>query len=64
VDAGFEGQIVLACDVGRRSHMMRHGGRGYAFLLTHFVPRLEAAGLPRATIGKFLVHNPRRLLAF
>jgi phosphotriesterase-related protein len=64
VQQGFEDQIVISCDIGRRSQMRRHAGRGYAYLLDHFVPRLEAAGIDRATLHKFLVENPRRLLAF
>lgn len=64
VEEGFEDQVVLGCDIGRRSQMARRGGRGYAYLLTSFVPRLEAAGIDQATIQKFLVENPRRLLAF
>jgi predicted metal-dependent phosphotriesterase family hydrolase len=64
VIAGFEDQIVISCDIGRRSLMKRHGGRGYAYLLNKFVPALNAAGVRSATIDKFLIHNPRRLLAF
>jgi phosphotriesterase-related protein len=64
VQRGFEDQIVISCDIGRRSQMKRHGGRGYAYLFEKFVPRLEEAGISRATIQKFLVENPRRLLAF
>ncbi len=64
VKEGFEDHIVLGCDIGRRSEMKRQGGRGYAYLLNSFVPRLEAAGIDRATTHKFLVENPRRLLAF
>jgi predicted metal-dependent phosphotriesterase family hydrolase len=64
VKAGFEDQIVLSCDIGRRSLMHRYGGRGYAYLLTKFVPELRAAGIDQTTIEKFLIHNPRRLLDF
>ena len=64
VEEGFEDQVVLSCDVSRRSQLAKHGGRGYAYLLTSFVPRLEAAGIDQRTIQKFLVDNPRRLLAF
>jgi predicted metal-dependent phosphotriesterase family hydrolase len=61
---GFEEQIVISCDIGRRSQMRRYGGRGYAYLFDKYVPRLEAAGISRTVIHKFLVDNPRRLLAF
>jgi predicted metal-dependent phosphotriesterase family hydrolase len=61
---GFEDQIVLSCDICRRSLLKQHGGRGYVYLLEVFIPRLEAAGIDQAAIHKFLVENPRRLLAF
>jgi phosphotriesterase-related protein len=61
---GFEDHIVLSCDIGRRSLLRKHGGRGYFYLLRTFVPLLEKAGIGQATIRKFLVDNPRRLLAF
>lgn len=64
VQEGLENQIVLSCDIGRRSQMRRYGGRGYVYLLDKFVPQLEAAGIDRATVQKFLIDNPRRLLAY
>jgi phosphotriesterase-related protein len=64
VQEGFEDQIIISCDIGRRSQMQRHGGRGYVYLLRKFVPALRVAGIQPGVIDKFLVHNPRRLLAF
>jgi phosphotriesterase-related protein len=64
VQQGFEDHIVISCDIGRRSQMRKHGGRGYVYLFNTFIPALEAAGIDRATIHKFLIDNPRRLLAF
>jgi phosphotriesterase-related protein len=64
VKQGFEDQIVISCDIGRRSQMKRYGGRGYVYLFEKYLPRLEAAGIEQAVIQKFLVENPRRLLAF
>lgn len=64
VDRGFEDQIVISCDIGRRSLLKKYGGRGYVYLLEKFVPQLEAAGIDRSTVNKFLIDNPRRLLAF
>jgi phosphotriesterase-related protein len=61
---GFEDQIVLSCDVGRLSQTKKHGGQGYAYLLTRFVPRLAAAGIEASIVRKLLIDNPRRLLAF
>ncbi len=64
VDRGFDEQIVLASDVGRRSQLRCNGGEGYSYLFNRFVPRLEAAGLGSETVRRFLVENPRRLLSF
>ncbi len=64
VQEGFEDQVVISCDIGRRSQMQRHGGRGYVYLLHKFVPALRAVGIQIDVIEKFLVQNPRRLLAF
>jgi predicted metal-dependent phosphotriesterase family hydrolase len=64
VQEGFEDQVLISCDVGRRSDMVSCGGRGYAYLLTRFVPLLQRAGIDDTVIHKFLVENPRRLLAF
>ena len=64
VKQGFEDQIVISCDIGRRSQMRRYGGRGYAYLFEKYLPRLEAAGIDQTVIHKFLVDNPQRLLAF
>jgi phosphotriesterase-related protein len=41
VREGFEDQVILGCDIGRRSQMTAYGGRGCSYLLTDFVPRLE-----------------------
>jgi phosphotriesterase-related protein len=64
VDQGFEDQIVISCDIGRRSLLKKYGGRGYVYLLEKFVPQLESAGVTRSIIQKFLIDNPQRLLAF
>ncbi len=64
VAQGFEDQVVISCDIGRRSQMRRYGGRGYRYLFETYVPKMELAGIAPAVIHKFLVENPRRLLAF
>ena len=49
-------------DHGPSAMMLRHGGPGYAHLLTHFVPMLRAVGLSDQTIREIMVMNPRRAL--
>ena len=63
VEAGFEDQIVLSHDISRAKYLHSNGGHGYDHLLGTFVPRLRER-LPEETIEKFLIHNPRRALAF
>jgi len=64
VDAGFADQVLLASDFTRRSRMKRNGGRGYAEVLTHFLPMLKERGIDDSTLRRMVVDNPRRLLAF
>ncbi|OGO20417.1 MAG: hypothetical protein A2Z14_16455 [Chloroflexi bacterium RBG_16_48_8] len=63
VNAGFEDQIVLSHDISKVDYLKAKGGHGYVHLLGTFVPRLRER-LPEATIEKFLIHNPRNILAF
>ncbi len=65
IDAGYEDQIVLAGDNGRRSYLKAYGGGpGYAYILEKFVPRLYSEGFDEKIIYKIMVETPRRLLSF
>jgi phosphotriesterase-related protein len=61
--AGLAERLLLSCDISRNSYLQRLGGQGYAYLVRDFLPRLQAAGLPAATIEGLVVRNPRRFLA-
>ncbi len=63
VARGHENQIVLSLDLTRKSHLKKHGGIGYSYLVDTFLPLLEEAELKEETINKFLVDNPRKLLS-
>jgi len=63
VRAGYEDQIVLSHDISRVKYLNAKGGKGYAHLLREFVPRMRTR-LSEATVDKFLVYNPRRVLSF
>jgi phosphotriesterase-related protein len=52
---GYAHQILL-------SHDKAHGGGGYDFLLTDFVPRLHSARISTEKIGVITVENPRQAL--
>jgi phosphotriesterase-related protein len=62
VQKGHAQQVLLSHDVCLRSHLRAHGGGGYDFLLTDFLPRLQAAGVSAETITGITVDNPRRAL--
>lgn len=59
---GHVRQLLLSHDVCKRAHLKAYGGTGYDFLLSAFVPRLEAAGVSRAEITTIFEDNPRRAL--
>src|SRR4051812_17508895 len=75
LDAGFEHRLLLSQDVvGWRAGAPGGGNlnspppqgvpkRRYAYLATHFVPRLREASIAAETIDRLTVENPRRLFA-
>jgi predicted metal-dependent phosphotriesterase family hydrolase len=63
VTAGYEDQVLLSHDISRTRYLRAKGGHGYGYLLAEFVPRLRQE-MSESTIEKFLIHNPRRALAF
>jgi phosphotriesterase-related protein len=66
LDAGYARQLLLSQDVVGWRHGMPGGGAGarrLAYLFTHFVPALHAAGVDQATIDLLLRDNPRRMVA-
>ncbi len=64
VDAGFGHQVLLACDLARRTDLQAWGGSpGLTHLMTTFVADLRDRGLG-AEVGGLLVENPRRFLAW
>jgi len=64
LDAGYVRQLLLSHDTARRSQLASHGGRGYAYVVTHFVPRLREHGVDEDSIRTMLELNPRRYFAF
>jgi phosphotriesterase-related protein len=61
---GYQRQILLGMDLARRSYYPSYGGGpGLPYLLTTFVPRLEAEGLGKVA-RLILVDNPASALSF
>jgi len=64
IDLGFEDQLVMSQDMGKKHYLLRFGGMGYDHVMRRIVPRLkESFGVSDSVIQKLLVDNPRRLLA-
>ncbi|MEM6430849.1 MAG: phosphotriesterase-related protein [Deinococcota bacterium] len=59
---GFEDQIMLSNDMGRRTHHTVYGyGPGFNWIKQRFLPRLLEEGFSQATLDKFMIHNPARI---
>ncbi|MBM3571792.1 MAG: hypothetical protein FJX52_05435 [Alphaproteobacteria bacterium] len=62
---GFERQVYLSHDVGYKHRLSSYGGSGLAHMLSTVIPHImRRKGISEDIIGKFLVENPARLLAF
>lgn len=64
VAEGYEDQIMLTNDMGRRSHHKVWGyGPGWTWIKERFLPRLLEEGFTPAQIDKFMIANPARMYA-
>lgn len=62
-DAGYEDQLLISGDMGRKSYLTSYGGGpGFRYLLGEFVPRLLDEGFTQNIVDKFFVHNPANFL--
>jgi phosphotriesterase-related protein len=63
IGLGYEDQLVMSQDMGKKHYLLRFGGMGYDHVMRRVVPRLqESFRLSDDVIHKLLVTNPRRLL--
>jgi phosphotriesterase-related protein len=64
--AGFAPQLVISCDIARRSGLRGYGHHealSYAHLVTAFTTLLREAGVSESHIVQMLISNPSRLLS-
>ena len=59
---GHGQKILISTDIAGRSRMVAHGGEGYRYLLTKFLPMLKSAGVTDAEITMLTESNPQRFL--
>lgn len=63
IERGFEDQLVVAQDIGKKHYMRRFGGMGYDHVILRVMPRMKKhMGVSQEAIDKALVGTPRRLL--
>lgn len=63
IEMGHAEQIMLSTDTCRLSQLHAHGGRGYDYIWTDFLPLLRQQGVTQDTVDDLLVNNPRRAIA-
>ncbi|MEW9032123.1 MAG: phosphotriesterase-related protein, partial [Planifilum fimeticola] len=64
LDRGYVGQLMLSCDITKKSYLKVNGGFGYEYLFTRFIPKLMENGVSKREIEAMMVENPRRFLSF
>lgn len=65
VKDGFEDQLMLCNDMGRRSHHTVYGfGPGWQWIKERFLPRLLEEGFTEEQVHKFMYDNPARAFGF
>ena len=63
-ERGYADRLLISHDVCSRVQFTSHGGYGYAYIPT-VVPRLmDQMGIDRALLDRWMIDNPRRLLAW
>lgn len=58
-DAGYLQKLLLSQDVFLKMMLTHYGGNGYAFVLRHFLPRLQRMGLSDTALTTLMIENPR-----
>ncbi|MCM2449783.1 phosphotriesterase family protein [Agrobacterium vitis] len=59
VEMGHLDRILLSHDVFLKMMLSRYGGNGYAYILRHFLPRLQRHGLGADALTTLMRSNPR-----
>ncbi|GGE55364.1 hydrolase [Pullulanibacillus camelliae] len=64
LEKGYVKQLMLSCDITKKSYLKVNGGFGYEHLFTEFLPALKARGVSDKEIETMMIDNPRRFLSF
>lgn len=63
IDAGYLERIMISQDTCCKYMLTRYGGRGYGYILRHFVGRLKKIGVTEEQIHTLMVTNPRTIFS-
>ncbi|MBM3949240.1 MAG: phosphotriesterase-related protein [SAR202 cluster bacterium] len=61
---GYADRILVAHDICTKDRLLKYGGHGYHYFLSHIVPRMKKRGYTQEAIDKMLVANPAKALTF
>ena len=64
ISEGYSEKIVVAQDICAKERLIKYGGHGYFYIISHIVPRMRTRGYSEELIQNILVDNPARILAF
>lgn len=64
VEDGYGDKLLISHDNAYKHRMVKYGGHGYWYILSHIVPRMRQRGLSEEAIRKLLVDNPARAFTF
>ena len=64
IERGYASQILVSQDVCTKFQLRKHGGFGYDFVLTNFIPYARAEGVSERNILQITQRNPARVLTF
>jgi phosphotriesterase-related protein len=60
---GWLDKILISCDIAGRGRLVIHGGEGYKYLITKFLPMLREQNVTEDQIITLTQRNPQRFLA-
>ena len=58
---GHRDRLLLSADIGKRGALESYGGKGYAVVITDFLPLLRERGVSETDIDALTKDNPQRL---
>jgi len=61
IDNGYLNKLLLSQDVFLKMMLTHYGGNGYAFVVRHFLPRLQRHGMDDTALNTLMCVNPRRV---